>query len=229
MMVGTMALPADDEKEARAAFSSPPCYADEVDPAYMGLGVEAARAGLMRWRKAERVKLIAYRLAISAETRSRHGREITATLDERVGDPAGHIFGLYWPFRGEPDLRQWMETLIERGGACALPVVIEKGAPLVFRRWRPGCAMTRGVWNIPIPAEGPEVTPDIVISPVVGFDPGRYRLGYGGGFYDRTLAGMATKPRVFGVGYSGQALATIHPQPHDIPMDEIITEAGRII
>ncbi|QIE54924.1 5-formyltetrahydrofolate cyclo-ligase [Pikeienuella piscinae] len=222
-----MALPTDDGEGSRNSPASPPCSASEADPTYMGLDATSARAGVMRWRKGERAKLIDYRLAIPAETRAGHSRQIAASLNERVGDPAGHVFGFYWPFRGEPDLRQWMETLIERGGVCTLPVVIEKGAPLVFRPWRPGCAMTRGVWNIPIPAEGPEVTPDIVISPVVGFDPGRYRLGYGGGFYDRTLAGMAEKPRVFGVGYSGQALATIHPQPHDIPMDEIITETGR--
>ena len=83
----------------------------------------------------------------------------------------------------------------------------------------------RGVWNIPVPrANAKIVLPDVVIAPLVGFDPSCYRLGYGGGFFDRTLAVLHTAPRVFGVGYSQAALATIYPQPHDIPMDVVVTE-----
>ena len=70
--------------------------------------------------------------------------------------------------------------------------------------------------------------PDIVISPVVGYDPACYRLGYGGGFFDRTLAALPARPRVIGIGYSSARLATIHPQPHDIPMDLIVTETGTV-
>lgn len=97
---------------------------------------------------------------------------------------------------------------------------------LVFRRWWPGATMLSGVWNIPVPAEGIDVMPDVVVSPVVGFDPACYRLGYGGGFYDRTLAAMARQPRVIGVGFALAAIATIHPLPHDIPMQAIVTERG---
>ncbi|TSE12489.1 5-formyltetrahydrofolate cyclo-ligase, partial [Mesorhizobium intechi] len=78
---------------------------------------------------------------------------------------------------------------------------------------------------IPIPAEGDPVLPDIVVAPIVGIDPANYRLGYGGGFFDRTLAAMPSKPLVIGVGYELQRVATIYPQPHDIPMDRIVTEA----
>lgn len=81
------------------------------------------------------------------------------------------------------------------------------------------------MWNIPVPhADAEIVLPDVVIAPLVGFDPNCYRLGYGGGFFDRTLAAMQTMPRVFGVGYSQAALATIYPQPRDIPMDVVVTE-----
>jgi 5,10-methenyltetrahydrofolate synthetase len=104
--------------------------------------------------------------------------------------------------------------------------VVEKGRPLVFRVWRQGDKLERGVWNIPVPAEGEPVFPDIVIAPLVGFDPSNYRLGYGGGFFDRTLAAMPKKPLVIGVGYMSSALPTIYPQPHDIPMDAIVTEKG---
>lgn len=85
----------------------------------------------------------------------------------------------------------------------------------------PGCSAGSAV-----PAEGIDVMPDVVVSPVVGFDPACYRLGYGGGFYDRTLAAMARQPRVIGVGFALAAIATIHPLPHDIPMQAIVTERG---
>ena len=87
-----------------------------------------------------------------------------------------------------------MQTVLEGGGRCALPVVVEKKAPLVFRLWKPGGRLVPGVWNIPIPADGDEVLPDVVIAPVVGFDSACYRLGYGGGFFDRTLAHFAPVP-----------------------------------
>jgi 5-formyltetrahydrofolate cyclo-ligase len=103
-------------------------------------------------------------------------------------------------------------------------VVVEKNAPLIFRLWRIDEALAPGVWNIPIPVNSAELAPDVVIAPIVGFHQQGYRLGYGGAFYDRTLASVAKKPRVVGVGYSQAAIATIYPLPHDIPMDVIVTE-----
>ena len=143
-----------------------------------------------RWRKAERERLIAARLAISADERARMAVRIAAGIDALVGDPKDQIVSLYWPFRGEPDLRSWIASITERGATAALPVVVEKGRPLVFRAYRPGDRLEKGVWNIPIPAEGAAVIPDVVLAPVVGFDPQNYRLGYGGGFFDRTLAAL---------------------------------------
>ncbi|MDZ5698707.1 5-formyltetrahydrofolate cyclo-ligase, partial [Chelativorans sp. M5D2P16] len=109
----------------------------------------------------------------------------------------------------------------------ALPVVVRRGAPLIFRAWAPGGPLEKGVWNIPVPPESAEeIIPDILIAPVVGFDPSCYRLGYGGGFFDRTLAALSRRPRVLGVGYSQAAIQTIYPQPHDIALDLVITEEG---
>jgi 5-formyltetrahydrofolate cyclo-ligase len=176
-----------------------------------------------RWRKAERERLIAARLAIPADARNAMSAEIAARLDAIIADVAGRTVSLYWPFRGEPDLRPWMASVVARGGTPALPVVIEKAHPLVFRAYRPGDRLEKGVWNIPVPAEGDPVVPDIVIAPLVGVDPQNYRLGYGGGFFDRTLASLPKKPLVIGVGYAMQHIPTIHPQPHDIPMDRIVT------
>ena len=103
-------------------------------------------------------------------------------------------------------------------------MVVEKRAALIFRSWRSDEPMVRGVWNIPVPADGAQIVPDVVIAPVVGFDPKGYRLGYGGGYYDRTLAAFARKPHVIGVSYRAAAIATIYPLPHDIPMDAIVTD-----
>jgi 5-formyltetrahydrofolate cyclo-ligase len=117
-----------------------------------------------------------------------------------------------------------MAGVRDRGGRCALPAVVARGKPLVFRPWNLGEPLAKGVWNIPVPATTEHVVPDIVIAPVVGFDRACYRLGYGGGFFDRTLATMKNAPRKLGVGFQQQALPTIHPQPNDVPMDMIITE-----
>jgi 5-formyltetrahydrofolate cyclo-ligase len=220
----------DDGKiPEQGEFASPPCFMHELDAAHAApAGQPAQHADVMRWRKGERERLITDRLSCSADERARWGDAISSALDAELPDISGKIISLYWPFRGEPDLRGWMDRAHARGGKCALPVVVEKKAPLVFRAWQPGCKLERGVWNIPVPTDGEEVVPDIVISPVVGFDPKCFRLGYGGGFYDRTLAALGRKPRVIGVGFSRAAISTIYPQPHDIPMDIVITESGPI-
>ena len=184
------------------------------------------RAEVMQWRKAERQRLIGERLAMSSDLRRRHADQIGARLEEVVGKVQGVIVSAYWPFRGEPDLRGFMAGVCDRGGRCALPVVAERGKPLVFRPWSPGELLAKGVWNIPVPATNEEVVPNVVIVPVVGFDRACYRLGYGGGFFDRTFAAMKNSPRKLGVGYRQQAILTIHPQPNDIPMDMIVTEEG---
>nr|WP_298099984.1 5-formyltetrahydrofolate cyclo-ligase [uncultured Shinella sp.] len=218
---------ADDDRPA--TFASPACFLHEIDPAYAGLpGPLDAQAwtDVNRWRKAERERLIAERLAMPVAARLAHGDAIAARVLDEMGDVTGRIVSAYWPLRGEPDFRPFLEEVTARGGLTALPVVVEKGRPLEFHLWQTGEALSRGVWNIPIPAAPNPCRPDIVIAPVVGFDAAGYRLGYGGGFFDRTLAAMSPKPRVIGIGYSGSRIATIYPQPHDIPMDIVVTEAG---
>jgi len=187
------------------------------------LGDEAeTRRDVLRWRKAERAGLIAQRQAMAVSARQAADAVIA---DDLVGD-CGTVIGLYWPFRGEPDLRGWAAAMRDKGAKIALPVVIEKGRPLEFRLWSPDSRLTRGVWDIPIPAEGaPVLTPDLIIAPVVGADAAHFRLGYGGGFYDRTLAAMRAagrRPWVIGVGYAFQSLPTIFPLGHDIAMDRVI-------
>lgn len=220
-------MSAHDDEAQGDGFASPPCFMHEVDPAYMGLPDVQQQTDVNRWRKAERERLLTIRQAIPAEVRQAAMGRITTHLDAAFGDVAARTISFYWPFRGEPDLRDLMARVVARGGQVALPVVIAKGQPMVFRGWRPGEPLDRGVWNIPVPRDNaPVVQPDIVIAPVVGFDAACYRLGYGGGFFDRTLAAMATRPRVIGVGYDLSAIQTIFPQTYDIPMDAVVTESG---
>lgn len=147
-------------------------------------------------------------------------------LADRCGPVAGLTISAWWPIKAELNLRHWMERLIARGARVALPVVVARAAPLVFRPWTPERQMVQGFWKIPVPVEGPEVTPDIMLAPLVGWDDASYRLGYGGGYFDRTLVALAARPLVIGVGLAATHIPTIIPQSHDIAMDRIVTEAG---
>ena len=108
----------------------------------------------------------------------------------------------------------------------ALPVVKARQQPLIFREWRPGVELAVGALDIPYPVDSAEVVPEAVLLPMNGWDSGGYRLGYGAGFFDRTLASFSKRPIVIGVSYEQAKLETIHPQPWDIPMDFVVTERG---
>ncbi|MCO5081214.1 MAG: 5-formyltetrahydrofolate cyclo-ligase [Rhizobiaceae bacterium] len=208
-----------------AEYASPPCFMHELQPDYrVGPLRTDAWSDVSKWRRAERTRLLEARLALTPDDRQARSSRIASMLDLTIGKFSGRVVGTYWPFKGEPDLRNWGIRVIERGGRIALPVVIQKGWPLEYRIWSPGDPLERGVWNILVPSRGPAVQPDVVIAPVVGFDDAHYRLGYGGGFFDRTLAIMPRKPLAIGVGYAEARIPTIHPQTHDIPMDVIVTD-----
>jgi 5-formyltetrahydrofolate cyclo-ligase len=181
---------------------------------------------IRRWRREQRGSLIARRQAIPQDERRRLQPLVVELVEQRFPDLANALVGFYWPIRGEIGLHGLVRRLVEQGARAALPVVVDKGQPLEFRAWRPGAPLERGVWNIPVPATREVVRPTALLVPLVGFDAKGYRLGYGGGYYDRTLAAMSPKPLAIGIGYELGRLLTIHPQPHDIPMDAIVTEAG---
>jgi 5-formyltetrahydrofolate cyclo-ligase len=176
------------------------------------------------WRIGMRAAIIARRMARPAEDRRRLSAPVIAFLRATVTPARYPVIGLYWPIRGEIDLRDFARDLVAAGGIVALPVVVQDAAPVEFWRWQPGVALKRGRWNIPVPPEREVVRPDVLVVPLVGFDSGRYRLGYGGGFYDRTLAGAVPRPHTIGIAFAEVELPSIHPQPHDIPMDVIVTE-----
>lgn len=180
---------------------------------------------LAAWRKARRAELIARRKAIAPDEQRRGDERIAALLLEGFPLLAGLTVGFYWPFNGEVEPRVAMHRLRERGSVTALPVVVAKAAPLEFRVWFPGAATVPGVFGLPVP-QTDRVVPDAVLMPPVGFDREGYRLGYGGGYFDRTLAALAPQPLKIGLAREASRIATIHPQPHDIPMDFVVTEAG---
>jgi len=185
----------------------------------------------MAWRREERQRLLEARMRSPVSERQEASLRIAARLDalwrgQGRLNPGG-IVSAYWPLRGEPDLRPWLTALHEQGLVCVLPVVVEKGAPLQFRRWFPGCAMEKGFWNIPVPADPTTFVPQLLIAPVVGFDRQCYRLGYGGGYFDRWLA---AHPHVTAVGVAwavGEVSeAEFAAEPHDLPLALVVTERG---
>jgi 5-formyltetrahydrofolate cyclo-ligase len=175
-------------------------------------------------RKAWRAERLARRAALTFHDRQRYAESLTAHLLASLDMQRFGVLAFYWPIRGELDLRDFARRHVEGGGEVALPVVVEKGAPVEFWRWRPGGSLRRGFWNIPVPVDRDPVVPDALLIPLVGHDADGYRLGYGGGYYDRTLAALTPRPLCIGVGYDESALETIRPQPHDVPMDWIVTE-----
>lgn len=175
------------------------------------------------WRREKRVQLYAARQALSAGQRRAAARRIAEGLDDHCSVRKPTLIGFYWPIKYEPNLLTWARARAGTFRFC-LPVVVARGQPLEYWYWTPGDAMQSGVWGIQVPARRVPATPDLMIAPLVGFDHDRYRLGNGGGTFDRTLAARVDRPFVIGVGYASSELETIHPQPHDIPMNLILTE-----
>lgn len=181
---------------------------------------------LRQWRKAQRDELLARRIAASGADRQRWNEAITRLLVDSFALLQHMVVSFYWPFKGELDPRFAIRTLRDRGARAALPVVVRTSAPLEFREWWPGVRTRPGVFDLPVPEGTPVLDPEALLVPPIGFDSLGYRLGYGGGYFDRTLAARSPQPLKIGVAFELSRIATIRPQPHDIPMDFIVTEAG---
>ena len=183
-------------------------------------------AALKAWRKAERDRLVRERLALREETVAAYRQRIDRMLERAFPGLARLRVAFCWPIRNEYDARHFARTLRSRGALTALPVVVAPRTPLVFREWHPGIVLEKGALDIPYPVNSREVVPEAVLLPMNGWDGKGYRLGYGAGFFDRTLASFAKKPAVIGVSYEMARMETIHPQPWDIPADYVVTERG---
>ncbi len=138
---------------------------------------------------------------------------------------------LYHPIKDELDTAPLADALIEKGARLALPAVAQKRAPLVFRAWRPGDDLVKGGFGALTPDEtAPALRPDIVVAPLLAFTRAGGRLGYGGGFYDRTLADLRAAGDILAVGYAyaAQEVDALPLTPLDQPLDWIVTEGAAI-
>jgi 5-formyltetrahydrofolate cyclo-ligase len=178
------------------------------------------------WRKVERARLIAAREALDAEALERFRQRIDAHLWRSFPGLASAKLAFCWPIRNEYDARGLTQRLRDRGAVTALPVVVAAGQPLLFREWHPGVALASGPLGIPYPVDSDPVVPTAVLVPMNGWDDTGHRLGYGGGFFDRTLAGLTPRAVAIGVGYELARIKSIRPQGWDVPMDWVVTERG---
>jgi 5-formyltetrahydrofolate cyclo-ligase len=181
---------------------------------------------LKSWRRTQRERLIAERLAIPDATLVAWRQRMDGYLERSFPGLARQRVAFCWPIKNEYDARHFARTLRGLGALTALPVVTAPKSPLAFREWHPGIELAKGALDIPYPLHSREIVPDAVLLPMNGWDSKGYRLGYGAGFFDRTLASLAKKPVVIGVSYEQARLDTIHPQAWDIPVDYLVTERG---
>src|SRR5258707_5246578 len=181
---------------------------------------------LFGWRRNERTRLLREREALAPEALAGLRSRIDHHLERTFPDLVHGILAFCWPYRNEYDPRHLAAALRRRGARTALPVVVAPKTPLVFREWKPGVELADGPLGIPYPVGSPEVSPDHVLLPMLGWDGDGYRLGYGGRFFGRNLAAIKKRPRVIGTSYQFAYLRTLYPQPYDIPVDFVVTERG---
>jgi 5,10-methenyltetrahydrofolate synthetase len=174
---------------------------------------------LRRQLQAERQSLI------DRHQRAMHLQEVLRVWLMGRDDKA---IGAYWPIKGEfdalPALFRWTEADEER--CIGLPVIDKTTKQLRFQMWFPGCEMEDDAYGIPKPKDTPVFHPTLLLVPCVGYGPEGVRLGYGGGFYDRTLATLAPRPYTVGLAYSFGFLPWLKAEPHDVPLDAVLTEEG---
>lgn len=181
---------------------------------------------LKQWRKEQRAILLARRMASPSNTRAAWNASILTSLEAGFDVLQGTVVGFCWPYKAEVDPRPLIHKLRALGSRGVLPAVVTKGQPLEFREWWPGCQMKAGALGIPLSEGTSLLVPDAVLVPPVGFSEDGWRLGYGGGYFDRTLAALSPQPLKICIAHELSRIPTIHPQPHDVPMDFVVTELG---
>lgn len=177
-------------------------------------------------RAALRREKIAARLALSAAQHRNASALILDRLEKLLELRPPATIGFCRPIRAEVDCQPLVERLLAAGWHAVVPTVVARAAPMEFRPWWPGAPLTVDPYGIPVPATPVGHAPAVLLVPLVAFDAAGYRLGYGGGFFDRTLATCHPRPETIGVGFAFAEVATIHPEPHDVPLDRIVTETG---
>lgn len=194
----------------------------DTTPPIPPAGAPTAAADKMALRR----RLIKERRAMP--DREERTRRLEAQLEAWLAGRPETAVGAYWAIRGEPDLLpllgRWLAEHPDR--AVGLPVIDPATSRLVYRGWHTGVRMQDDAFGIPTPEGTPVIEPRILLVPCVGFGPGGVRLGYGGGFFDRTLAGPGPQPLTLGIAFAGSFVAGLLPEAHDRPLDIILTEDG---
>lgn len=182
--------------------------------------IEVVKAQLRREAHAARARMsVAERAEASAEAAVHFFAGITLRPTDMVA--------AFWPIRDEIDCRPILGRLMDAGQPVCLPVVVGEGLPLELRLWAPGAPLYPSGFGTLAPDElAPRVTPDVILMPLLGFDRTGTRLGYGGGYYDRTLMRLGRRPRLIGLAFACQGLDQVPRAPHDVPLDAVVTEAG---
>lgn len=179
---------------------------------------------MLAWRREQRAALIAARMALPMAEHHAASRQISEQLIHLLSTLRPRVLGAYWPFRREFSPLPLMRARQVANLSVALPVVVSNNEPLEFRQWTEGAPMATGVYDIPYPADRILLIPDTLLIPMLGFDAAGYRLGYGGGYYDRTIAAASPRPHLIGISFELARIPSIRPLSHDIPMDWVITE-----
>ena len=182
--------------------------------------IEKAKAAL-------RTTAHANRAALTAEERAEAAKLVTRHFFDSVNLAPTDVVAAYWRIRDELDCQPILIGLMDSDYTVVLPVVMGPDQPLDLRVWEQGASLYEAGFGTLAPSElAPRREPDVVLMPLLGFDKHGTRLGYGGGYYDRTLAAMHKTPRLVGLAFAAQELDEIPREPHDVPLDTIITEAG---
>ena len=194
-----------------------------------GLHADEALEARTRRRRELRRHGIEARMALPPATHAALSTRVCELIPQHFPELAGMHVAFCWPYRNEPDLRPLMQGWQAEGNpgfAALLPVVVDAGRALTFRAWTPDCTMHADRYGIPTPSSGEFLTPEALLIPVNVFDTRGYRIGYGGGYFDRTLASLRPRPIAIGVGFELARVDSIDPEEHDEPLAAIGTEAG---
>jgi len=220
-----------DERALRRPTNEPmPTIMDNIDPSRQPEPTDAAQRK-QQWRQ----RLVAERLRLS--DRLARNEALQRVMRVWMVGRTDTVVGAYWPIKGEfdplPALHRWQEAADVDDAARArqrrrigLPVIDKVARTLRFHVWYPGCPMEEDAYGIPKPKDTEVVQPTLLFVPCVGYGPGGTRLGYGGGFYDRTLAALQPRPFTVGLAYAHGFVPWLQPEPHDVPLDAILTEQG---
>lgn len=181
---------------------------------------ETLAAHRHEWRKSR----IALRKSMPADARAAADARLDAGLRALLRSIEGGCLGFYWPIQAEFDATPAVTDWLAQGSGrrAALPVVLARERPLAFREWFPASQMQAAGFGTFVPSAGEWLVPTVLVIPLVGYDDAGYRLGYGGGYYDRTLAAITPRPRSIGIGYASGHIDSIDPQSYDLKLDAVM-------